>query len=233
MRYPNLTEATFVRRPNRFLAQVELEGRLETVHVKNTGRCKELLVPGARICLVKSDNPARKTAYDLVAVWKGERLINMDSQAPNPILAEYLPESGLFGPAARIRPEFAHGDSRFDFLVEDGEKRHLIEVKGVTLERDNVAYFPDAPTERGVKHIHGLIQAREEGFESWICFVVQMAGIRALRPNEETHPAFGEALRQAQAAGVRILALGCRVRPGEVQIAYSIPVELSMPKMTE
>lgn len=229
MRYPNLTEAVFLRRPNRFLAQVELEGRQETVHVKNTGRCKELLVPGARVCLVKSDNPARKTAYDLVAVWKGERLINMDSQAPNHIMAEYLPKSGLFGPAPRIQPEFTHGDSRFDFLVEHEGTRHLIEVKGVTLERDNVAYFPDAPTERGVKHIQGLIRAREEGFESWICFVVQMEGIRALRPNDETHPAFGEALRQAQAARVHILALGCRVASGEAEITYSIPVELPAP----
>lgn len=226
MRYPNLTEAVFVRRPNRFIAQVELEGRLETVHVKNTGRCKELLTPGARVCLVKSDNPARKTAYDLVAVWKGERLVNMDSQAPNHILAEYLPKSGLFGPDLSIHPEFTHGDSRFDFLVESGGFRYLIEVKGVTLEQDGIAKFPDAPTERGVKHIQGLIRAREEGFRSMICFVVQMEGITALRPNDETHPQFGQALRAAKAAGVSVLALGCRVEPGLAEIAYSIPVEL-------
>lgn len=226
MRYPNLTEAVFLRRPNRFVAQVALEGREETVHVKNTGRCKELLVPGNRVVLVRSDNPARKTAYDLVAVWKGERLINMDSQAPNPILAEYLPRSGLFCPGLSIRPEYTHGDSRFDFLVEDEGKRHLIEVKGVTLERDDVAYFPDAPTQRGIKHLQGLIRAREEGFESWICFVIQMEGIRALRPNDETHPAFGQALRAAGKAGVHILALGCQVEPARVEISYSVPVEL-------
>ncbi|MCD7753278.1 MAG: DNA/RNA nuclease SfsA [Clostridiales bacterium] len=225
MRYPNLTEGVFLSRPNRFVAQVLLEGREETVHVKNTGRCRELLVPGARVCLVKSDNPGRRTAYDLVAVWKGERLINMDAQAPNHILEEYLPRSGLFGPGAVIRPEFTHGDSRFDFLVEDGGVRHLIEVKGVTLEREDVAWFPDAPTERGVKHIRGLIRALDEGFTSWLCFVVQMEGIRAVRPNDGTHPAFGEALRDAYAAGVHILALGCRVAPGEAEIAYSIPVE--------
>ncbi len=226
MRYPNLTEGIFLSRPNRFVAQVRLEGREETVHVKNTGRCRELLTHGARVCLVKSDNPKRRTAYDLVAVWKGERLVNMDAQAPNRILEEYLPGSGLVGPAARIRPEFTHGDSRFDFLVEEGEVRHLIEVKGVTLEREDVAWFPDAPTERGVKHIRGLIRSLDEGFTPWLCFVVQMEGIRAMRPNDETHPAFGQALREARAAGVRILALGCRVAPGEAEIAYSIPIVL-------
>lgn len=226
MRYPNLCTATFLRRPNRFIAQVELDGREETVHVKNTGRCRELLVPGAQVCLVKSDNPARKTAYDLVAVWKGERLINMDSQAPNRILEEYLPESGLFGPDLTIHPEFTHGDSRFDFMVESQGRRHLIEVKGVTLEQNGLAKFPDAPTERGVKHIHGLIRAMGEGYESWICFVVQMEGISTLRPNDETHPQFGEALRAAARAGVHILALGCRVTPGAAEIAYTIPVQL-------
>lgn len=226
MRYPNLTRAVFLRRPNRFIAVVELEGREETVHVKNTGRCRELLVPGAAVCLVRSDNPNRKTAYDLVAVWKGERLVNMDSQAPNHILAEYLPKSGLFSGAIRIQPEFVHGDSRFDFLVEEGERRHLIEVKGVTLEQDGLAKFPDAPTERGVKHIRGLIRALDEGFGSWICFVVQMEGIHALWPNDETHSEFGAALREAKAAGVHVVALGCRVTPGAAEIAYSIPVEL-------
>lgn len=226
MQYPNVTEAVFLRRPNRFVAQVALDGREETVHVKNTGRCKELLVPGARVILVHSDHPARKTAYDLVAVWKGARLINMDSQAPNPVLAEYLPRSGLFGPKMSIRPEYTHGDSRFDFLVEDEGKRHLIEVKGVTLERNDVAYFPDAPTQRGVKHVQGLIRAQEEGFESWICFVVQMEGIQTLRPNDETHPAFGQALRAAEEAGVHILALGCQVEPGRVEISHPVPVEL-------
>lgn len=226
MKYPNIHPAVFLRRPNRFIAQVEIDGRETTVHIKNTGRCRELLVPGCRVYLVKSDNPSRKTAYDLVAVQKGERLVNMDSQAPNHILEEYLPASGLFSPRCHIRPEYTHGDSRFDFLVEDGEKRHLIEVKGVTLEENDVARFPDAPTERGVKHIQGLVRAMEEGYESWICFVVQMEGITALYPNDRTHPAFGAALRAAAAAGVHVRAFGCRVIPGEAEISYEIPVRL-------
>lgn len=226
MNYPNIHEAIFLRRPNRFIAQVEIDGREETVHVKNTGRCRELLVPGSTVYLVKSDNPSRKTAYDLVAVRKGERLVNMDSQAPNHILAEFLPNSGLFSDKAQIRPEYTHGDSRYDFLVVDGLKRHLIEVKGVTLEENGIARFPDAPTERGVKHIQGLIRALEEGYECWICFVVQMEGVSALYPNDRTHAAFGAALRAARQAGVRIKAFGCRVLPGKAEISYDIPVIL-------
>lgn len=226
MRYPNIHEAIFLCRPNRFIAHVLLNGREETVHVKNTGRCRELLTPGALVYLVKSDNPARKTAYDLVAVCKGARLINMDSQSPNHILAEYLPHSGLFSGPIQITPEFTHGDSRFDFLVEEGDRRHLIEVKGVTLEQDGLAKFPDAPTERGVKHIHGLIRAKEEGFVTWLVFVVQMEGIHTLMPNDETHPAFGEALREAAQAGVHILALGCHVEPDGAEIGYRVPVLL-------
>ena len=226
MRYPNIYEAIFLRRPNRFIAQVLLNGREETVHVKNTGRCRELLVPGAQVYLVRSENLERKTAYDLVAARKGERLINMDSQSPNHILAEYLSHSGLFQDPIQVTPEFTHGDSRFDFLVEEGGRRHLIEVKGVTLEQDGLAKFPDAPTERGVKHIHGLIRAREEGFESWLIFVVQMEGIHTLTPNDETHPAFGAALREAAQAGVHILALGCHVEPDGAEITYDIPVSL-------
>lgn len=224
MNYPNIHRATFLRRPNRFIAHVLLEGREEVVHVKNTGRCRELLLPGAEVWLVKSDNPARKTAYDLVAVQKGERLVNMDSQAPNHILAEYLPKSGLFSPLCHIRPEYAHGESRYDFYLEEGEKRCLMEVKGVTLEENGIARFPDAPTERGVKHIEGLIRALDEGYECWICFVVQMEGIRALYPNDTTHPAFGEALRRAKEAGVIVKAFGCTVRPGMAEISYEIPV---------
>lgn len=224
MNYPNIQKAIFLRRPNRFVAHVMLDGREEVVHVKNTGRCKELLIPGSTVYLVKSDNPQRKTAYDLVAVQKGDRLINMDSQAPNYILAEYLPKSGLFSPNCRIRPEYTHGDSRYDFLIEDAGKRHLIEVKGVTLEENGIARFPDAPTERGVKHIQGLIRAMNEGYESWICFVVQMEGIGALYPNDSTHPAFGDALRKAAQAGVHVRAFGCQVIPGGAEISYEIPV---------
>lgn len=226
MKYPNIQKAVFLHRPNRFIAQVDIGGREETVHVKNTGRCRELLVPGSTVYLVKSDNPSRKTAYDLVAVEKGERLVNMDSQAPNHILAEFLPKSGLFSDEAIIRPEYTHGHSRYDFFVQDREKRHLIEVKGVTLEENGIARFPDAPTERGVKHIQGLMRGLEEGYECWICFVVQMEGITALYPNDQTHPAFGEALRAAHRAGVHVLAYGCRVVPGEAEISYEIPVML-------
>lgn len=226
MEYPSLAYGTFLSRPNRFVAQVELEGRRETVHVRNTGRCRELLLPGVPVCLVPAQNPNRKTAYDLVAVWKGERLINLDSQAPNEILGEYLPQSGLFGPDLHLRPEYSWEDSRFDFLAEAGGQRHLLEVKGVTLERDNVAYFPDAPTQRGVKHLQGLMRAKKAGYESWICFVIQMAGIIGFRPNDATHPAFGQALRAAQQAGVQIRAWGCKVLPGQVTIAYEVPVWL-------
>ena len=226
MRYSNIHEATFLRRPNRFIAQVLLDGREETVHVKNTGRCRELLVPGTQVYLVQSDNPHRRTAYDLVTVRKGERLINMDAQVPNHILAEYLPGSHLFPNPIQVTPEYTHGDSRFDFLVKEGDRLHLIEVKGVTLEQDGLAKFPDAPTERGVKHIHGLIRAREEGFEGWLIFVVQMEGIHTLTPNDETHPAFGTALREAAQAGVHIRALGCHVEPDGAEITYDIPVSL-------
>jgi len=226
MNYPNIHRATFLRRPNRFIAHVLLEGREEIVHVKNTGRCRELLVPGAEVWLVRSDQPNRKTAYDLVAVRKGERLINMDAQAPNAILAEYFSKTEFFGTDAVFRPEYTHGDSRYDFLVLEGEKRHLVEVKGVTLEREGKAFFPDAPTERGVKHLDGLTRALEEKFECWVCFVVQMEGITCLRPNDETHPAFGQALRRAAERGVQVRAFGCRVVPGAAEISYEIPVLL-------
>ena len=226
MRYPKEVRGIFLERPNRFIARVALQGREERVHVKNTGRCRELLVPGAQVSLVPSENPARKTAYDLTAVWKGDMLVNIDAQAPNRLVEEYLPRSGLFSQPIRIRPEYTHGDSRFDFLVEEGERRHLMEVKGVTLEQDGHARFPDAPTLRGVKHIRGLADAREEGFESWLVFVVQMEGMRSVAPNDETHPAFAQALRRAAAEGVHVLALGCHVEPLEVEITHEVPVLL-------
>lgn len=227
MTYPNSIPARFLSRPNRFVAQVELDGVETTVHVKNTGRCRELLVPGARVWLVKSDNPSRKTAYDLVAVEKGDRLINMDSQAPNAVFGEWA-QAGCFVPGLTLlKPEYKHGDSRFDFYWEAGDRKGFVEVKGVTLEQDGAVYFPDAPTQRGIKHLHGLTTCLDEGYEAAVCFVIQMEQADFFSPNDETHPAFGEALRQAHAAGVRVLALSCSVTPDSLSISAPVPVRLS------
>lgn len=227
MTYPNRIPARFLSRPNRFVAQVELDGVETTVHVKNTGRCRELLVPGARVWLVKSDNPSRKTAYDLVAVEKGDRLINMDSQAPNAVFGEWA-QAGCFVPGLTLlKPEYKHGDSRFDFYWEAGDRKGFVEVKGVTLEQDGAVYFPDAPTQRGIKHLHGLTTCLDEGYEAAVCFVIQMEQADFFSPNDETHPAFGEALRQAHAAGVRVLALSCSVTPDSLSISAPVPVRLS------
>lgn len=233
MRYQNIHKATFLARPNRFIARVLLEGEELTVHVKNTGRCRELLVPGCTVYLEKSSNPARKTAFDLVAVEKGARLINMDSQAPNKLFGEWA-KAGHFVPGlSLLRPETAWGRSRFDFYWEAGERagaepvrKGFVEVKGCTLEEDGWTYFPDAPTERGVKHLEELIRAREEGYEAAVFFVIQMAGAQGFSPNDRTHPAFGEALRRADAAGVDVLAYGCDVAPGEVYITEKVPIKL-------
>ncbi len=226
MQYPNIHKGIFLKRPNRFIAQVELEGKTETVHVKNTGRCKELLLPGATVYLVRTDNPKRKTQFDLVAVEKGSLLVNMDSQAPNHVFEEYV-RSGQFLPdLTLVKPEYVHGDSRFDFYLMQGRRQHLVEIKGVTLEEDGIARFPDAPTERGIKHIDGLIRSRDEGFEAWICFVVQMQKMKWVEPNDRTHPAFGGALRRAAEAGVHIMALECAVKPDQLEIVGKIPVKL-------
>ena len=227
MTYPNSIPARFLSRPNRFVAQVELDGVETSVHVKNTGRCRELLVPGARVWLVKSDNPSRKTAYDLVAVEKGDRLINMDSQAPNAVFGEWA-QAGCFVPGLTLlKPEYKHGDSRFEFYWEAGDRKGFVEVKGVTLEQNGAVYFPDAPTQRGIKHLHGLTTCLDEGYEAAVCFVIQMEQADFFSPNDETHPAFGEALRQAHAAGVRVLALSCSVTPDSLSISAPVPVRLS------
>ena len=226
MKYPNICIGTFKSRPNRFIAEVEINGTVERCHVKNTGRCKELLTPDAAVYLNRADNPNRKTNFDLIAVEKGSLLINMDAQAPNSVFGEYV-RKGMFLPdLTLIRPEFRHGDSRFDFYLEQGEMRHLVEVKGVTLEENGVAKFPDAPTERGVKHIKGLIAAQAEGFTPWIMFVIQMEGMTCFRPNDATHPQFGEALRMAQGAGVHIQALECHVTPDTLEIVRPVPIQL-------
>lgn len=225
MIYPNMTPGTFLSRPNRFIAHVEIDGQMEVVHVKNTGRCRELLPPGAQVWCQKSDNPNRKTKYDLITVRKGERLINMDSQAPNQAAREWLSAGGL-GEITDLRAETVHGDSRFDFsFVKDG-KTCFLEVKGVTLEHDGVCAFPDAPTERGAKHLRGLTQAARNSFGAYVLFVIQMADVKYLHPNDMTDPHFGTALREAAENGVQVLAMDCQVTVDEMRIRREVPVIL-------
>ena len=211
MKYRNVIPAVFLDRPNRFIAHVDIGGRRETVHVKNTGRCRELLLPGAEVWLSGSDNPARKTAYDLIAVRKSTGLlVNIDSQAPNTVAREWLDTRGF----DLVRPEFPYGQSRLDFMMERGSEKFLMEVKGCTLEREGIGYFPDAPTERGAKHLREL--AKAEGYRPLLLFVIQMDGIREVRGNRETDPAFCEALEAAKQAGVQVLFLPCHVKPDEL-----------------
>lgn len=227
MQYPNICRAQFVARPNRFVARVLRDGTEETVHVKNTGRCRELLVPGATVYLAEGHNPNRKTRYDLVAVEKGPLLVNLDSQAPNKVFAEWA-RAGNFRPGLTLlRPETVWGNSRFDFYWEaaDGRKG-FVEVKGVTLEENGHARFPDAPTLRGVKHLEELALCRGEGYEAAVCFVLQMAGMVDFAPNDATHPAFGAALRRAAAEGVQVLAVECTVTPDSLALCRPVPVKL-------
>ena len=225
MRYLNIHRAVFSDRPNRFVAHCEMDGQVLTVHVKNTGRCRELLVPGAVVWLTKSGNPARKTAFDLIAVQKGQRLVNMDSAAPNAVFGEYA-RAGLFLPGASVRSEVRYGDSRFDFCLEAEGNTHFVEVKGVTLEENGAVRFPDAPTERGVKHLKELQKAAAEGYGAHAVFVIQMADVTAFSPNDDTHPAFGAALREAAANGVQVHAFWCEVTPDTLEIAGAVPVVL-------
>ena len=243
MTYQDIHAARFLARPNRFIAQVELDGAVETVHVKNTGRCRELLLPGCTVYLEGSANPARKTRYDLVAVEKGRPglpplLINMDAQAPNQVFREWMEAGGgqalgLPRPAL-LRPETVWGHSRFDFYWERETvsretpvlEKGFVEVKGCTLEEGGLALFPDAPTQRGVKHLRELIACREAGYEAAVCIVVQMAGMAAFSPNDRTHPEFGAALRDAARAGVRVLAVECAAAPDSLTITGPVPVRL-------
>ncbi len=221
MIYPSTIEARFLDRPNRFIAHVDVMGNKETVHVKNTGRCKELLLPGAPVVLAAADNPNRKTKYDLIAVEKKELgWVNIDSQAPNVVVREWLEQQDF----DRIQPEYVYGDSRVDFYMEKGKRKYLLEVKGCTLEIDGLGYFPDAPTERGVKHIRELVKARVQGYWCGIAFVIQMNGVREVRPNTKTHPEFGEALAAAEQAGVCVLHLPCTVTKDTLSVIsrYSI-----------
>lgn len=224
MIYKNITTGHFIDRPNRFIAHVEIDGKTETVHVKNTGRCKELLVPGADVILSKSDNAKRKTKYDLIAVYKPSLgLVNIDSQAPNHVVQEWLEEL----PFDLVKPEYTYDKSRIDFYMEKGEKCFLLEVKGCTLERDGIGYFPDAPTERGVKHLHELRKAAGEGYHAAVAFTIPMPGVVKVLPNDQTQPEFGEALREAEEAGVKVLYLPCVVEPDEVVVDWKKAEELN------
>lgn len=231
MKYKNIVKGRFIERPNRFISKVEINGKTETVHVKNTGRCRELLQSGNTVYLEKSDNPARKTGYDLVAVEKkrenkADLLINMDSQIPNSAAEEWLRKGNIFSDRAVIRREVKYGNSRFDLYIEDGGRRAFLEVKGVTLEKDGVAMFPDAPTERGVKHINELVSCIKDGYEAYILFVIQMKEVSLFTPNYETHAEFGKALCEAEKAGVRIMAVDCVVTEDCIEIDSEIKVKL-------
>lgn len=226
MHYPNMVSGIFVKRPNRFIAHIDIEGTIEICHVKNTGRCAELLIPGTRVYVQKSDNPNRKTKYSLIAVEKGQRLIHMDSQAPNHIFAEWIKESQHIPDIVKIIPEFTYHDSRLDFYIATKTKEYLVEVKGVTLEKDNVAMFPDAPTLRGVRHIETLLHAKEAGYSPLLVFIIQMEQISYFMPNDQMHPAFGDAMRRAAAQDVQIIALDCTVTPDSITAAHFVPILL-------
>jgi len=225
MRYESMVKGSFLSRPNRFIAHVVIEGKEEVCHVKNTGRCRELLTPGATVYCQRSSNPNRKTKYDLIAVQKGERLINMDSQAPNVAAKEWLLAGGL-GEITDLRAEVTHGDSRFDFAFRKEGKQCYLEVKGVTLEHDGVCAFPDAPTERGAKHLRGLQKAAGEGCGAYVLFVIQMPDVKYLHPNDDTDPNFASALREASKAGVTVLAMDCAVTPDFMTIRTPVLVKL-------
>ena len=225
MRYENMVPGIFLSRPNRFIAKVLIDGTEETVHVKNTGRCRELLPAGAQVWCHKSDNPNRKTKFDLITVKKGERLINMDSQAPNTAAGEWLRSGGL-GQIENLKAETFHGDSRYDFSFTKDGKTCFLEVKGVTLEDDGICAFPDAPTERGVKHLRGLAALAQQGYGAYVLFVIQMPDVKYLHPNDATDPAFGAALRDAAAAGVQILAMDCAVTENTMDIRLPVLVKL-------
>ena len=225
MTYTNMVPGIFLARPNRFIAHVQIQGQTEVVHVKNTGRCRELLPVGAQVWCHRSDNPNRKTKFDLITVRKGQRLINMDSQAPNAAVREWLLAGGL-GQIQDLRPETVHGDSRYDFSFRKDGKLCFLEVKGVTLENDGVCAFPDAPTDRGARHLRGLQRSVAEGCGGYVLFVIQMADVKYLHPNDVTDPAFGKALREAAAAGVQVMAVDCAVTEDSMVIRGSVPVVL-------
>ena len=227
MRYSNIQKAEFIRRPNRFIAHVLMDGEEVICHVKNTGRLKELLLPGATVFLEESDNMTRKTRFDLVGVLRGDEVVNIDSQAPNQAVGEWLKSGGLFEDVSYVKAEARYGDSRFDYYIESSSGRKaFLEVKGVTLLQDRVARFPDAPTIRGVKHIGELVKCLEDGYEAYILFLLEMKGSKWMEPNDATHPAFGKALREAAEKGVKILAYDCLVTPESLEVDKKVEVRL-------
>lgn len=226
MKYEKIVEGRFISRPNRFVAQVDIDGTVHTVHVKNTGRCKELLTENANVLLEESSNKNRKTKYDLVAVYKNNRLINMDSMAPNKVFGEFIKKGNLFSNVTLIKPEYKFQNSRLDFYVEANGEKHLIEVKGVTLEQNNIVMFPDAPTQRGIKHIEELISATLQGYKAHIVFVIQMKDVNYFTPNKLTHQAFAQALVKANKAGVEILAFDCNVTHTTLDINNKVKIIL-------
>ena len=226
MKYNNIIEGIFINRPNRFIANIEIKGKAEVCHVKNTGRCREILKSGARVFVSESDNPERKTKFDLVAAYKDGILFNIDSQAPNKVFGEWLKTSGYFKNITKIKPECFYKKSRFDFYFEYDGKKAYAEVKGVTLEREGVYLFPDAPTERGVRHLEELCEARGEGFETYAVFILQAQNAKIFIPNTETHKEFAEALKKAEKLGVKILCLDCNVTPDSLEIRKFVPYSL-------
>ena len=226
MKYDKMTKGKFISRPNRFIANVEINGVNEVCHVKNTGRCRELLVPGATVYVQESDNPNRKTKYSVIGVLKGNRKINMDSQVTNKVVHEWIVSGNLFKDIKLIRPEKKYKNSRFDFYVETNTEKAFIEVKGATLEEDNIVRFPDAPTERGVKHIHELCECIDEGYNAYIIFVIQMKDVLYFTPNDVTHKAFGDALREAEKKGVKIIAVDCNVTEDSIDIFDYVNIRL-------
>lgn len=226
MTYNRIRQGTFLARPNRFIAYIDVDGTTETVHVKNTGRCRELLIPGATVWVQEWDKPERKTKFDLITVKKSGRIINMDAQAPNKVFSEWAQAGDFVTGLTILRPEQVYGTSRFDFYWQAGDRRGFVEVKGVTLEEGNAAYFPDAPTERGVKHVEELISCRSDGYEAVLFFVIQMEGIIYWSPNDRTHPAFGAAVRRAAQAGVQVLAFDCQVTCDSLALHQPVEVRL-------
>lgn len=223
MKYKNIRKGIFKERPNRFIAHIEIDGKIQVCHVKNTGRCRELLVPDARVYVEENDNPSRKTKFSLIGVEKGNRLINLDSQAPNMVVGEWLK---TFPQVTHVKSEVKYGESRLDFYVETIDKKYFIEVKGVTLEDNGVVRFPDAPTERGIKHMKELVHCLEEGYEACIIFVIQMEDVDYFEPNDKTHKAFGDTLREVSQAGVKILAMDCKVGVDYLEINKEVEVKI-------
>ncbi len=226
MIYENIRHAVFLNRPNRFIANIEIDGRVEPCHVKNTGRCLELLTNRAELIVQENCSPLRKTKFDIISVYKSSRLINMDSQVPNKVFAEWVKSSSLFNDITQLKPEHSFGSSRFDFFIEADGRKIFVEVKGVTLEEDGVVRFPDAPTQRGVKHLHELTESLRLGFDAYIAFVIQMKDVKYLEPNWATHPEFGYALREAVKQGVKVIALDCIVGENSITAADHVEVHL-------